>query len=155
MKLYNVLTLNNKEGKTEDILFLKEGFSWLAFIFSIFWFLYHKMWKESFALFIIGGAFVFFEESQILTGDSKFIIEILLDFIIALNANHWFCESLVKKGYKFEGVVFAKNPAQARLRYVQNLDVDAKPSEFSDAILDPKMHRKLMKLEKQKPYFVV
>lgn len=155
MKLYNVLTLNNKEGKTEDILFLKEGFSWLAFIFSIFWFLYHKMWKESFALFIIAGAFAFFEESQILFGDSKFIVEILLDFIIALNANHWFCESLVKKGYKFEGVVFAKNPAQARLRYVQNLDVDAKPSEFSDAILDPKMHRKLMKLEKQKPYFVV
>lgn len=155
MKLYNVLTLNNKEGKTEDILFLKEGFSWLAFIFSIFWFLYHKMWKESFALFIIAGAFAFFEESQILFGDSKFIVEILLDFIIALNANHWFCESLVKKGYKFEGVIFAKNPAQARLRYVQNLDVDAKPSEFSDAILDPKMHRKLMKLEKQKPYFVV
>lgn len=155
MNLYNVLTLNNKEGKTDDVLFLKEGFSWLAFIFSIFWFLYHKMWKESFVLFIIGGAFVFFENSHILYGDNKFFIEILLDFIIALNANHWLCEHYVKKGYKFEGVVFAKNHAQARLRYVQNLDFYVKPSEFSDAILDPKMHRKLMKLEKQKPYFVV
>lgn len=155
MKLYNVLTLNNKDGKTDDVIFLKEGFSWLAFIFNIFWFLYHKMWKESFALLLIAGVFVLFEESKIIYGDSKIIVEILLDFIIALNAYHWLCESLIKKGYQFEGVIFAKNAAQARLRYVQNLEVDVKAGEFSDAILDPKLHRKLMKLEKEKPYFVI
>lgn len=155
MKLYNVLTLNNKEGKTQDVLFLKDGFSWLAFIFNIFWFLYHKMWKESFALFLIAGVFVVLEEAKIIYGDAKLIIEILLHFIIALNAYHWLGENLVKKGYQFQGVIFAKDAAQARLRYVQNLEVDIESCQFSDAILDPKLHRQLMKLEKDKPYFVV
>ena len=140
MKLYNVLTLNNEEGKTQDVVFLKDGFSWLSFIFNIFSFLYHKMWKESFALFLIAAVLVVFEEAKIIYGDANVIVEVLWHFIIALNAYYWLSESLIKKGYQFQGVIFAKDATQARLRYVQNLEVDAKPSEFSDAILDPKLN---------------
>ena len=53
MKLFNIFIKKTAENKIENITLVKEGFSWTAFIFSNFWFLYHKMWREFFALTIV------------------------------------------------------------------------------------------------------
>ena len=60
MKLYNALVRKNESGKIEDIIMVKEGFSWQAFIFNTIWFIYHRMFKEIIILLLIGFAFSFF-----------------------------------------------------------------------------------------------
>ena len=152
MKLYSALIKKNKEGKIQDVTLLKEGFSLWAFLFSIFWFLYHKMWKESGALFVVSIALSVFEESKMIDGSGKLMIEVMLGLVIACNANYWLLGALQKKGYEFKGLVFGSDLINAKMRFIQNLEGE---EIFDDSIVNPKLHRTLAKLQKQKPYFAV
>lgn len=148
MNIYNALIKKNKEGKIEDVVLLKEGFSLFAFLFSGLWFLYHKMWKEFFVLAALNILFVFF--SKISSHFDRASLEIAFIFVVALNANYWYCESLKKRGYEFVGLVFGDNHASAKLRFIKNFEADYQVTadEFDDSILNPKLHRQMMKLGK-------
>jgi hypothetical protein len=121
MKLYNALVKKNKSGKIEDFILLKEGFSFPAFIFSELWFLYHRMWREALALIIINCAFVYL--GKIYSDFDQFFLEISFLTIIALNANYWLCETLLRKNYEFAGLVFGNNLDDAKLRFISNIDI--------------------------------
>jgi len=146
MKIFNVLVKKNSDEKIEDIVLLKEGFSWAAFFFSGLWFLYHKMWREFLAIVLINIAIA--SLGKIFSDLDQILLEIALAFIIALNANYWLCEHLKKKKYEFVGLVFGDDCVSARLRFVQNLEAGHKlvASDFDYSILNPKLHRKMMKV---------
>jgi len=139
MKLYNALVKKNESGKIEDIIMIKEGFSWKAFIFNGIWFIYHRLWREIIILFSISLIFVFFAK---LSNDfDKASLQLVLVFMVALNANHWLCDNLKKKGYEFVGIVFGSNNNNAKLRFVQKLQQNEfADDQFSDAFLNPKQY---------------
>lgn len=149
MKIYNALIKKNKEGKIEDVVLIKEGFSFFAFLFSSLWFLYHKMWREFLALALINFAIV--STGNGLFGElDKFFLEFALILIVGLNANYWFCDHLKRKDYEFIGLVFGENQENAKLRFIKNFEADQSfdANEFDDSILNPKLHRQMMKLKK-------
>lgn len=154
MKLYNALLKKNQEGKIEDIVIFKDGFCWMAFFFSIFWFLYHKMWKEALALVIVDILISILDFQGIVTGSSKILLELLFAVMIAINANYWLVESLKKRGYEFVGLIFGSNMVNAKMRFIKDLESDLDGFEFDDAIINPKTHRRLRKLKKHEHYFV-
>ena len=151
MKLYNVLIKKTEEGKIEDVITLKEGFAGWAFIFNKFWFLYHKMWKEFIALLILGFAFSYFCESGYLAPIDQILLKISFLLMIAFNANYWLIENLKKKNYEFAGVAFGSNYANAKMRFIKNMEDGAgfNQSEFDDAIINPKLHHKLAKMQRK------
>jgi hypothetical protein len=124
MKLYNALIKKNQEGKIEDIILLKEGFSMMAFLFSAFWFLYHKMRKESFILFAASFVFASAGKMNFLSGFDGFFLQMSFFFIVALNANYWLVDDLKKRGYEFVGLVFGTDAANAKMRFVASLKDD-------------------------------
>ena len=131
MKLYNIFIKQDSDGKIEDVKLLKEGFSVYALIFTPFWFLYHKMWYEFFAIIAVSFLVVFLEEIHF--GINANIIEIILLIFISINANYWLGISLQKKqNYKFIGMVFGKNSAQAKINLVENFHLNF--SDFSNQI---------------------
>jgi hypothetical protein len=146
MKLYNALIKKNKSDKIEDIILLKEGFSFSAFIFSGLWFFYHRMWRELFALIIINIAFV--SLGKILSDFDQSFLEISFLIIIALNANYWLCESLIKKNYEFAGLVFGRDLDEAKLNFITNLkeSLSSNLEEIDEAILCPKAHLSKFKI---------
>lgn len=152
MKPYNALIKKNKEGKIEDVILLKEGFSFFAFLFSGLWFLYHRMWKELLALILINIAFAIL--GKFYPNSNKIFLEFSFLLIIALNATYWLCEHLKKKGYEFVGIVFGENCVNAKIRFIKNLEADLKPDypEFDDSILNPKLHRQMIKLKKSQSH---
>jgi hypothetical protein len=115
MKLYNALIKKNKEGKISEVILIKEGFSFFAFLFSAFWFLYHKMYKEFLVLIAVDILFSFY--ANISSESDKILLQIAFVFIVALNANYWFCEHLKKKGYEFGGLFFGSSSEEAKLRF--------------------------------------
>lgn len=115
MKLYNALVQKNKEGKISEIILIKEGFSFFAFLFSAFWFLYHKMYKEF--LLLIAADILFSFYADISSESDKILLQIAFAFIVALNANYLFCEHLKKKGYEFVGLFFGNSYEEAKLRF--------------------------------------
>lgn len=132
MKLYSVLVKKNPAEKVEDIVLLKDGFSWLAFFFSGLWFLYYRMWKELLALVVANISFVFL--AKISSNLDLFLLEIAFLIMVALNANYWRTEHLKKKGYEFVGITFGSSRIDAKLHFVDSIE-----DEFCDAILNPKM----------------
>ncbi|NBV06229.1 MAG: DUF2628 domain-containing protein [Proteobacteria bacterium] len=121
MKLYNALIKKNQEGKIAEVVLLKEGFSIWAFLFSAFWFLYHKMRKEFLVLLLVNFVFVFTKKLNFLSGFDNFFLEMAFFFIIALNANYWLVDAMKKRGYEFVGLVFGSDAANAKMRFVENL----------------------------------
>ena len=117
MKLYNSLVRRNKKGEIQDVLLIEEGFSFLAFLFSGFWFFYHKMWKEAFFLIAINIIF-----ALIFNGFEQKIFEIIFIFLVAVNAKYWLNEHLKKKGYEFLGLTLGSNLTNARLKFITNLE---------------------------------
>jgi hypothetical protein len=132
MKTYSALIKKNNKGEVEDLVLLKEGFSWRAFIFNGLWFLYHKMWKEIIALILINFAFALF--TKVFSDSDKILLEIAFIFVVALNANYWLCDHLKKKGYEFVGLAFGSDVLSAKLDLLQKLQL-----HFSTKILDPKI----------------
>ena len=138
MNLYSAFVKKNESEKIEDVILLKDGFSWSAFFFSNFWFLYHKMWREFFALTFFNFLFAYFFSS--LPNFDKISLQLALTFIIALNANYWFGDHLKKKNYKFIGLVFGDNCIAAKIRFLENSAADYQL--FDEAILNPKSRYK-------------
>lgn len=139
MNIYNALIKKNDNGKVEDIIMIKEGFSWKAFFFNTVWFIYHRMWKEIAILLLIGITFSFV--AKLSSDFDKVTMQIALFFMVALNANNWLCEKIKNKGYEFAGIVFGSNATHAKLRFVkrmQNNELDEE--QFGDAFLDPKKY---------------
>lgn len=122
MKLYNALIKKNFEGKIEDIVLFKEGFSMMAFLFSAFWFLYHKMRKEFVVMLVANFVFAFAGKYNFLSGFDEFCLQVAFFLIVALNANYWLVDDLKKRGYEFVGLVFGSNVADARVRFIKNLE---------------------------------
>ncbi len=155
MKLYSAFTKENREGKIEDVILLKDGFSYPAFFFSGLWFLYHKMWQEFFALLLINFAFILL--GGISSSFDRIFLEIAFIFIIALNANYWRADKLRKSGYNFVGLVFGNNPAEAKLRFANNFkaDYDIDLNKFDTSLIHPELHQKIIKMKKTNPDFII
>jgi hypothetical protein len=132
MKTYSALVKKNSQEEVEDLILLKEGFSWRAFIFGPLWFLYHKMWMEVAVLIAINFAFALL--SKISSDLDKILLEISFLFIVALNANYWLNDRLRSKGYEFIGIAFGHDVLSAKLNILQNYSL-----EFSSEILNPKL----------------
>jgi hypothetical protein len=135
MQPYNTLIKKNKEGKIEDIILLKDGFSITAFLFNGLWFLYHRMWKEFLAVILIN--IIVAKLADFSTNFDDIFLQITLVFMISLNANYWFCQHLINKGYQFVGMSFGSNCEDARLSFVRNFSAD--PELFAETIIDPKL----------------
>lgn len=152
MKPYSALIKKNLSGQIEDIVLLKDGFSWSALFFSNLWFLYHKMWREFLVItcFTIVLSILFSSSSF-----DKFSLQFSLTFLVALNANYWLCEFLRKrKNYEFVGLIFADNLFTAKLRLIKNLENSSNSFDvFDDSLLDPKSFRKLCKIKKLSNHF--
>jgi hypothetical protein len=112
MKPYNALLKSDSYGKIQDLLVIKEtNISFSAFFFGIFWFLYHKMWRES--LFYLLNIATIFVVSKIFHINHIYLL-LLFFIMVSLNANNWYCDYLqTKHQYKYLGLFFAKNDFEA------------------------------------------
>ncbi len=148
MKLHSALIKKNKEEKIEDIVLLKDGFSFYAFLFGPAWFLYHRMWQEFLALLVINISFGIF--NHFLSASDKILLEISFIFLVALNANDWRLEHLKKKKYALVNFVFGSDAENAKLRFIENLEANIPQAEFDDSLLNPKSPHILLQFKNWK-----
>ena len=117
MKLFHIYVKKLPNQAIDDLVVIENGFSFSASIFNILWFLQHKMWKESTALFFINIIFVFLSSKNWSSGMDIWIILSGLTVMIGLNANYWYEEKLLKENYQFFGCVYSNNENEAKLKF--------------------------------------
>ena len=135
MKLYNSYLKKSKAGSAEDLILVKNGFSYPAFFFTPLWIIHHKMWKELFALTFIFLIFYFLNQKTLLTGSDIFSIYFSLALMIGVNANYWYSELLSGDGYQFMGCIFGKSNEAAKVKFIDNYLQDER-NGFADSIFE-------------------
>ena len=112
MKTYLVHVRHNTNP-----VFLKDGFSITAFIFSGLWALWHGMWFVSAIIFggwILLGAFLTFIGAP---NEVRLVTILGFSVIIGFGANDWLSSSLLKRGFSLDGLVAARRLDAALRRW--------------------------------------
>lgn len=103
-----------------DVAFVRENFSWLAFVFTGFWFFAHRAWREGvlvlLGLVIISGIVSGFSLAE----PSGPIILVLLAFSVGLFAQDIRRSALARAGYVPAGVVAGYGLREAEARYFES-----------------------------------
>ena len=117
MKIYRIFLKKDKNGKIEDLILIKEGFSIFTFIFQGFYLLSKQLWLEATILF---GIIIF---SNILKYYFKILfISIPLQLGVLLyysfEFNDLFTKRLIKDGYEYLGYSSGKDEKEAKLKFL-------------------------------------
>ena len=122
MRIFTIYLRRHGLNPVKDIVVLKDGFSWPAFLIGSLWALWHRMWWVALGLVTAAGAInglgpLFFSDSYsppVLVGALA-----LLSGLLAHDLRVW---TLERQGFVLGAIVSAESPEFALRRY---LDDDA------------------------------
>lgn len=104
----------NPEQKSNNFIIVREGFSWRALLFNVFWAVYHKMWLALFLVIII-NIIVTTINIQGLVFISKLTIMLIFGFFASDIREY----DLQRKNYRLRDVVFAQSEIEAELKFLE------------------------------------
>lgn len=110
-----VYTVHVQGQNAEDAVFVPEGFSWGAFLFTPFWLLWRGLWL-AFLVWCAAMAFLF----TVPLGLSLFAKELaalLIAFLCGLEGRQWCRQKLLRHGSPVTGIVTADTQADAEINF--------------------------------------
>jgi hypothetical protein len=119
MRIYTLHEPIDPAGETvPEPIAVKEGFSWPAFVFSVIWALWHRLWFWALAFVIanvaLGWSMTLLGGDQIVQG----VASLALALIIGWTANDLRRRILAKRGFDERAVIVANNKETALVRYM-------------------------------------
>jgi hypothetical protein len=115
MAIYRVF--QRPERPAGEAVFVREGFSGAAMIFSAVWALWNRMWIVAAALVVCLVAFGFLD-SYIAIGDQFLaVVNVAFGFVLGLEAEQLRSWSLEHAGYRECGVVQGEGIEDAELKF--------------------------------------
>jgi hypothetical protein len=125
MAFYSV---HRREGAPpEEAIFVREGFSLGAFVLTVLWALWHRMWLTAAILLAISGAIALagnlFHISDGIIALAGFVVNLIFGF----EARDLQNRSLIARGYDSAGHSHGRNLAEAEIRYFHT-NVERHPS---------------------------
>jgi hypothetical protein len=122
MKTYKIYLKKTKHGVIEDMIMIKEGFIFLAFLFGALWLLYKKVFRVAFIVFLILGFLFYLQEKNWISISFIIPIKLAMMFYIGFEASDWHGSSLEREKYQFLGYASGKNMKEARLRFLDKIN---------------------------------
>jgi hypothetical protein len=111
--LYSVHLRTWSASPDRDAVFVREGFAWGAFVFSLGWALWHRLWVPAILLAGAIAALTLAEEllelHPLIAHAASFGLAVLIGF----EANDWRREGLRRRGFAEAGLVSAANLGEA------------------------------------------
>lgn len=118
MKMFTVHVRNHGRDPDRDLLLVREGFNFMAFIFSALWLLWHRLWLAAAivisAQVILGFAVYWFSANEA----GILIVDVFTSIILGLIAHDLYRWKLGQTGFVEEGVVSGTNKDDATRRYL-------------------------------------
>jgi len=99
----------------ERVAFVRDGFSWLAFLFPLLWLLWHRMWL----VFVLWIAIVVLAEwgASFLGGPAPLVAAAAIAVLIGFEANNLRRWTLERRGWRFAGVVAGTDRSECERRF--------------------------------------
>jgi len=114
--------LESSAGQTlGSALFVREGFSWGAFFFSILWAIGHGMWLGALAMAALLALIVGLPEIFALDWASRAVLLVGFLFFCGFNGNDWHRAGLKESGWDLVSVIAARDRDHAVIRLARLL----------------------------------
>jgi len=117
MRIYTVYIDPRSAAPDRGAVLVREGFSWPAAIFSLFWALYHGLWGAALAIVALGLALGAAEVALGFDLAARLVLDLASAVLVGATANDWRRWSLRRAGYLFAGVVVGRDLAAAEARF--------------------------------------
>ncbi|CDX17832.1 conserved hypothetical protein [Mesorhizobium sp. ORS 3359] len=140
MAVYVVMT-PPAGNNAEDIRFVRDGFTWLGFLFSPLWLAWHRLWMAAVLTFIVMALLSATGEKLGLEWAGS-MLSLLVSLYIGFEGQNLRIASLRRRGWREWGVIEAGNLADAETRHALDAGEDSEeqpalPRIVPDASLAP------------------
>lgn len=118
-----VFSVHNRPGAgPEEAIFVREGFSTAAFLFTVLWALWHRLWLVAAILLAIMAALAvagpYLGLSEFLMG----LVSLAVNLVFGFEARDLQARALVAAGYSEIGLSHGGNLDEAELRFFHRLN---------------------------------
>lgn len=117
MRIYTVHVRTPAERLDRDVILVREGFNWGAFLFSALWALWTRLWLVALGLFALEAVWATLAQEFALDPLVQWPISFGLALILGWVANDLRRWTLFRHGYVEVGVVAAKGNEEALQRF--------------------------------------
>jgi hypothetical protein len=106
-------------ARADKMAFVKDGFSWLAFLVPVLWLIFQRMWLELIAFLVViaavSWAFGTAPEARELAG----WVTLALTLLLAFEANDLRGWALKRRGYRFTGMASGRDRYEAERSFFE------------------------------------
>jgi hypothetical protein len=121
MKLYTVHVPSGVGDAQEQAVFLREGFSWAAFLFHFLWAFYHRLWLPGFMIMGVFMLFGIIQELGAISPSTLGVLQFGFLVVVGYHANDWLRAKLGTRGYVMADVTAADSLLRAEQRYFERV----------------------------------
>ncbi len=100
MRIYTVHERAGAPADGEGLVFVREGFSWAAFVFTFLWLGFQRLWLALILYIVVVLAAAATSEAVGLSPAGIFAVSFALHFLLACEANDIRCRALARRGYR-------------------------------------------------------
>lgn len=122
-----VFTVHVKADSPDPVL-IKEGFSWPAFLFSVFWALWHRLWWVAAGLLAVLVVASAASGALLGSGGAHSAVNLGVSAVIGFMANDIHRRVLERQGWTEDAVVLGRDRDAAEFRYLQHTPPEPEPS---------------------------
>ncbi len=121
MRVYTVHIDPLSVADDRGAVFLREGFSWPAAVFSILWAVYHGLWDWALVLLCVSLALSAAVQFSGLDALGAGTLEIGFMVLVGATSNDWRRWFLARRGYRLDGIVSGEDETAAERRYFERM----------------------------------
>ena len=130
MAIYVVMEPPGRTEAADATIFVRDGFSWLAFLFAPLWLAWHRLWIEAGLAFIV-MSLLSMAGQELGLGLASSLLSLLVSLYVGLEGQGLRIAALRRRGWHEWGVVQAGRLDDADIRYA--LEVEGHAEETTPA----------------------
>ena len=119
MKIYTVHIKDTGGRSGEKPIFVREGFCFPAFFFSVFWALYHRLWLPAVGIMLAFALIAQLGAHHIISALSVGVLQLMIQVLVGYLAGDWRRKTLAKRGYITTDITAADSLLRAEQRYFE------------------------------------
>ncbi|NTJ65215.1 DUF2628 domain-containing protein [Agrobacterium rhizogenes] len=133
MASYLILTSPGAPNRSEasdryrdETRFIRDGFSWKAFLFPTLWMLFHRLWLYAITAFLLQGiALELMRQPGFFAAGAALLLGVHV--LAALEGPHAISDRLIGRGWKIKNLVSAHDLATAEEIHFSGIEQEASP----------------------------
>lgn len=120
-KIFTAHANSDAPAPEESVEFVPEGFSFMAFLLTIFWLFYQRLWMVSAGYMLVLGCAISAGQYAGLNDVSLGLIQLFVQTLLGFHAYDLQRWTLGRQGYEVAAVVVAETELNAQRRYFDRM----------------------------------